>query len=225
MKLAALIPCRKGSKGIPDKNFKELCGKPLWKWTLDEAIKSGIFDKIILSSDGGFKESFNGKVILDNDRPSELATDIATTDQVLTYYSLKYPEVKIWCILQATSPLRIAEDIKKAYNIIKLPKYDSLVSVTQNPGMLWIDNSVGYKDSIYPVATYHIHKRPMRQDRKDWYMENGAIYFTKKYVIDQMGARLGGKIALYPMPQERSLEIDSEFDWKIAEFVSGKAVS
>jgi N-acylneuraminate cytidylyltransferase len=60
----------------------------------------------------------------------------------------------------------------------------------------------------------------MRQDRKDWYMENGAIYFTKKYVIEQMHSRLGGKIALYPMSQEHSFEIDTEIDWKVAEFVS-----
>ena len=132
------------------------------------------------------------------------------------------PKIDLWALLQPTSPLRTADDIKAAYAIVKAEKYDSLVSVTSNPGMLWVDNAAGLKGHNYPIATYHIHKRPNRQDRGDWYMENGAVYFTKKYVLDQMHCRLGGHIALYPMPQERSLEIDTPLDWEIAEFVASR---
>ena len=228
MKTAALIPCRKGSKGIPGKNFREFNGGALWKWTLNAALGASIFDNIIVSSDGGLYDNDRlAGIILDNDRPAELSTDEASLDDLLVYYAHKYPEIDLWALLQPTSPLRTAEDIKAAYAIVKAEKYDSLVSVTSNPGMLWVDNAAGLKGHNYPIATYHIHKRPNRQDRGDWYMENGAIYFTKKYVLEQMHCRLGGHIALYPMPQDRSLEIDTLLDWEIAEFVaaSRKAVA
>lgn len=221
MKTAALIPCRTGSKGIPGKNFKDFNGKPLWRWTYEAALESGIFDKIILSSDGGFPDSdYPENVVLDNDRKKELCADDATTDQVLTYYAYEHPDIGIWCILQVTSPLRTAKDIKDAFNKIKGKTYDSLVSVVQNPGMIWIDKACGVEGVEYPIATYHIHKRPMRQDRQDWFMENGAVYFTKRYVIEQMHGRLGGKIILFPMNQKNSLEIDTDLDWKIAEFAA-----
>jgi len=193
--------------------------------TVREAIKSNILDLIIISSDGGYAGNFDHKVnktevVIDNERPMELSDDIASLDDLLVYYAVKYLDIELWCLLQPTSPLRTAEDIKEAHKIVKKTKYDSLVSVVSNPGMLWVDNAAGIKGQNYPIATYHIHKRPNRQDRKDWYMENGAIYFTKKYVLDQMHCRLGGHIALYAMPQERSLEIDTPLDWEIAEFVA-----
>jgi len=232
MKVAALIPCRIGSKGIPNKNFRDFAGKPLWEWTDEAAKKSNVFDLIIRSTDGGFLMSDTGIIISeagktvdywnDNARPSQLSTDEATLDALLIYYAEKHPEIDLWCLLQPTSPLRTAEDIKEAYKIIKGSKYDSLVSVTPNPGMFWVDNAAGLKGNTYPIATYHLHKRPNRQDRKDWYMENGAIYFTKKHVLSQMGCRLGGVIALYSMPQERSFEIDTPLDWDIAEYVAMK---
>ena len=227
MKVAALIPARTGSKGIPGKNFKEFNGQPLWRWSLDAAVKSGLFSNVIVSSDGGLMDNKNEPgIVFDNERPAAFSTDEAGLDALLIYYANKYPEIDLWCLLQPTSPLRTAEDIKTAYKIVKVDKYDSLVSVTPNPGMIWVDKAAGKKGEDFPLATYHIHKRPNRQDRKDWYMENGAIYFTKRYVLDQMNCRLGGHIAIYSMPQDRSLEIDSPLDWDIAEFVATrKAVS
>lgn len=221
MKTAALIPCRTGSKGIPGKNFRDFNGKQLWMWTYEAALKSGVFDRIILSSDGGFPEGdYPKNVVVDNKRPEQLCTDEVTTDQVLVYYSFENRDIELWAILQVTSPLRTAQDIKGAFQKAKSNSCDSLVSVVHNPGMIWVDKAAGVKGVEYPIATYHIHKRPMRQDRQDWYMENGAIYFSKTHTVTQMLSRLGGKIILYPMPQERSLEIDTEFDWKLAEYVS-----
>lgn len=224
MKTAALIPCRTGSKGIPNKNFTEFNGEPLWKWTLDSAIKSGIFDNILLSSNGGL----NGygsclcqpSILLDNERPEEYSTDEANLDTLLCYYAEKCKDIEMWCLLQPTSPLRTAGDIKKAYRMACRDKFDSVVSVTWNPMMFWIEKAVGIKEKDHCIATYHISKRPNRQQRDDFYMENGAIYFTKKYVLDSTGVRLGGTIGLYKMPKERSFEIDDMDDWKIAEFVA-----
>lgn len=223
MKTVALIPCRKGSKGIPNKNTTKLmCGHPLWYYTAKVAKASGVFDNVILSSDGGFGSLGNwpgddGFFIFDDERPERYATDEATTDELLYYYSTRkeYEDVNLWAILQLTSPLRTAHDIKKAHKIIMAEKWDSLVSVTPNPIMGWVKDAA----SSGHVALYHYHDRPMRQSRKSWFLENGAIYFTKKYVIETFRNRLGGAIALYKMPKERSWEIDDMFDWEVAEFL------
>lgn len=217
---AALIPCRTGSKGIPNKNFRELKGKSLWKWTLDAALKSEIFDKIILSSDGGFNKEWGAQIIIDNERPAEFSTDEANLDNLLCYYANQYPDVLRWCLLQPTSPLRTAKDIQKAHKMMDGGKYDSVVSVTPGTCMYWVKDAVEAHGKAQHVALYHYHLRPNRQERvKKWFQENGAVYFTNRYVLEQTGVRLGGQIGLYSMPKERSFEIDDPIDWKICEMM------
>jgi CMP-N-acetylneuraminic acid synthetase len=227
MKVAALIPCRKGSKGIPNKNFRELKGKPLWEWTHEAAVKSKLFDKIILSSDGGFTNSEgdtlkpnNDYTVVDNVRPDEFSTDEANLDNLLCYYANGYPDVLIWCLLQPTSPLRTHKDIQNAYKMVSKAKYDSVVSVTPGTCMYWVKDAVEVQGKPQSIALYHYHLRPNRQERLGkWFQENGAIYFTKRYVFESSGVRLGGNIGLYSMPKERSFEIDDEVDWKICEMM------
>lgn len=228
METAALIPCRTQSKGIPHKNFRELRGKPLYSWTLDAALKSGIFDKIILSSDGGFVNSEGdtlkpvegSPIIVDNCRPDELSDDKASLDSVLCHYANIYPDVSVWCLLQPTSPFRTAKDIQKAHKMILSGKYDSVVSVMPGTCMYWKKNAVEAHGKPQHVATYHLHKRPNRQQRvKEWFQENGAIYFTNRYILEYTGCRLGGQIGMYVMDKKRSVEIDDEIDWKLAEVV------
>jgi CMP-N-acetylneuraminic acid synthetase len=221
MKTAALIPCRTGSKEIPGKNFKEIAGKPLWVWTYEAALESGIFDMILLSSDGGFGPIEENKItVLDNERHKSLATDEASLDGLLFHYSSrkKYKDIELWGLLQVTSPLRTAKDIKKAHKMVLREKWDSLVSVTHNPVMGWVEDAT----SEGHVCLYHYNERPNRDRRKHWFLENGAIYFAKDYVLEAFRCRIGGQIALYKMPQERSIEIDSKFDWELANFLLEK---
>jgi len=242
MKVAALIPARSGSKGIPLKNFKMFCGKPLVSWTTMAAIESGVFDKIILSMDGGWDlvdwksadprmlKKYNGVLEIDNNRPKEMSNDEAGLDVLLCYYSRRHEEIDLWCLLQPTSPLRLAEDIRQARAMMDIKggpygkdgdiKYESLVSVSPNPVMAWIKDAVGIPgdpDTPQPIATYHYQDRPNRQERSDWFLENGAIYFTRKYILDYFKVRLHGSIAMYEMPYERSFEIDEPIDWFICE--------
>lgn len=205
MKVAALIPCRSGSKRIPNKNFKELCGKKLWEWTYEAAYESRIFDTIFIS--------------YDKDRPSELCTDDATMEQLLAYYMDKYPEYDVWCLLQPTSPLRTAEDIKGAYDMLVNDERDAIVSVFSDPLLFWVKDCVEVQGQQCPVASFHIDKRPNSQDRQGWLKENGAIYFTPKYTLKASGSRCGGRVGLYVMPKERSYEIDDMTDWQVCEML------
>lgn len=197
-------------------------------WTYEAALKSNIFDKIILSSDGGFsyiekelyRTVFSDAVIVDNERPAELADDNATLDALLAHYANVYPDVSVWCLLQPTSPFRTASDIKKAHAMLLKGKYDSIVSVTPGTCMYFLKNAVEAHGKPGHVATYHYHKRPNRQERmKTWFQENGAIYFTNRYILEYTGARLGGQVGLYVMDKKKSIEIDDEIDWKLAECV------
>lgn len=220
---AALIPARTGSKGIPNKNFRILKGKPLVQWTIDAALKSKLFDKIIVSSDGGLDMTSNDPVVIDNDRPAELATDDMDLDSLLRYYANGFPDVLRWCLLQPTSPLRHYKDIQKAHKMMVSGKFDSVVSVMPGTCMYWVKNAVEAHGKSQNIALYHYHIRPNRQERmKSWFQENGAIYFLNRYVLEQGGVRLGGQIGLYVMPKQRSFEIDDETDWRICEMLMGK---
>jgi CMP-N-acetylneuraminic acid synthetase len=226
MKIAELIPARTGSKRIPNKNFRDFCGKPLYQWTLDAALESGVFDKIILSSDGGFGgDRRENIVIYEDNRPEEVSNDKATMEQLLGFYAEKYPDIGIWCILQPTSPLRTADDITGAYKMLVEDERDSVVSVFNDPLLFWVKDCVEVQGQQCPVASFHIDKRPNSQDRKDWFKENGAVYFTPTYTLNATGSRCGGRTGLYVMPKERSYEIDDETDWAICELLMNKRLS
>lgn len=229
MKIGALIPCRKGSKGISGKNFKDFDGDQLWLRTWDAAVKSGLFDKIILSSDGGFEAPLimaGNETIVDNNRPDGLSNDSATLDDLLGYYIQKHDDIELWCLLQPTSPLRTDQDIIDARAMLDEkdkkgdPKYDSVISVYQHPVIGWVANSAYHKGRKFHTALYHTNNRPNRQDRKDWYLENGAVYFVYRDTFVLTHSRVGAVPGLYVMPKERSFEIDDMTDWKICEFLS-----
>lgn len=228
MKIAALIPARTGSKRIPNKNFKEFCGMPLWHWTYWAAIESGIFDLIVVSTDNEemkFTDITDSTLVVDYNRPPELCDDGATQEAVLAFYAEKYPDVDVWCLLQPTSPLRTADDITGAYKMLVEDERDSVVSVFNDPLLFWVKDCVEVQGQQCPVASFHIDKRPNSQDRKDWFKENGAVYFTPTYTLKATGSRCGGRVGLYVMPKERSYEIDDETDWAICELLMNKRLS
>jgi CMP-N,N'-diacetyllegionaminic acid synthase len=214
----AVIPCRKGSKGIPGKNFKMLAGKPLYEWTLTAAKESKCFNLIIVSSDGGLDKplvSRERKVFFDNDRPDEYSTDEAQLEPLLLYYTHRFG-ADVITLLQPTSPLRSSSDIVGAFSVFNDGGCDSVVSVTSVGDKYWMK----LNDSYIPM--YNPSKRLNRQNDATnlLFYEDGAIYICKRWLLDE-GNRIGGKIGMYHMPQERSHQIDSEFDFKVCEAVLG----
>jgi len=227
MKLAALIPCRSGSKRVPNKNFRDFCGKPLFAWTVDQAVESGLFDVIIVSSDVkiDYPHAQWSNVIYDTERPPELCTDEVTMERVMAYYMKKHPPMDVWCLLQPTSPLRASEDITGAYKMLVDDERDSVVSVYNDPLLFWVKDCVDVQGMMCPCASFHINQRPNSQDRQDWFKENGAVYFTPNYTLAHTGSRCGGRVGLYPMPKERSYEIDTEHDWELCEYLMSKRLN
>ena len=220
MRIVAFIPARKGSKGLPGKNKKLFSGKPLVQWSIEQAAATKLFDHIIVSSDDSdiLKIAADCKKlkVVPVERHKELATDTADMDDVLyDFFGREENKCKYICLLPPTSPLRCPEDIKKMFRFIQMEKYWTVISVKWSDFIGWVEKPSNHG----PMPTYNINKRPNRQTRNDFFLENGSIYWFKHEIFIPYGHMIANpaKVKLYEMPAERSLEIDTPFDFFLAE--------
>jgi CMP-N,N'-diacetyllegionaminic acid synthase len=219
MKCVAFIPARKGSKGIPGKNKKLFHGKPLVQWSIEQAKESKLFDNIIVSTDDpDILKIAKDLEVTGVERDPEHAGDEAKIDDVMIHYFEKN-ECDYISLLQPTSPLRSVADLKEGFKYIKMKKYWSVVGVTWNPILGWIDKVAKLNGRMVPTSIYLVNDRPNRQNRDNFYIENGALYWTKFSTLMEWHNRIGAPnfAKLIPMPPERSIDIDSPFDWFLAE--------
>jgi len=219
LKIISIIPARGGSKGIPKKNLIPLNKIPLLEYTITASTNSKLISKTILSSDNLEIQDFGKKYpIMVMKRPKELATDDAPLDKTIEYVldylknSEKFiPDIIV--LLQNTSPLRTSKHIDDAINLHISKKYDSLLSVYSSHKFIW--NQLD--DDSAKSINYEPTKRPNRQDITNEFIENGAIYITNYESFQKSHCRISGRIGLYIMPEEISLEIDSTNDLFLAE--------
>jgi CMP-N-acetylneuraminic acid synthetase len=161
-------------------------------------------------------ETWGDKKVLPVQRHVELATDETSIDEVLyDWFARPGNECKYICLLNPTSPLRTSQDIKEMYRFIKKEKYDTVISVKWCDYIGWVEKATNKG----PICSYNIGKRPNRQSRNDFFLENGSIYWFKHETIRLYGNMIGNpnRVKLYEMPLERSLEIDTKFDFYMAE--------
>ena len=222
MSLLALIPARGGSKGIPRKNIRELCGKPLIAWSIEAAQKASSVDQIVVSTDdeeiADIARSYGAEVPFL--RPAELARDdtpgIATVHHALE----QFPAVKQILLLQPTSPLRSAEDIDGIVNMFQKQQNPSEISICESqkhPNWMF---SYGEDGTLSPFMDTPIATR--RQDLPKVYVVNGALYLAKTEWLRQACSFLSPETIGYVMPQERSADIDTPSDWEWIEFLMKK---
>ncbi|MCM1256294.1 MAG: acylneuraminate cytidylyltransferase family protein [Roseburia sp.] len=228
MKNIAIIPARSGSKGLKDKNIKLLGGKPLMAYTIEEAKASGQFEVVHVSTDSEKYARIAGDYGADVPflRDENLAGDTAGTWDVLRAVLRKYEALgKIFdvvTLLQPTSPLRDAEDIRGACELFEKKDANSVVSVcmTEHSPLLCntLDDSLSMKDFI------DMEKVGRRQGLPDYYRLNGAIYIQKAPLMMESATLYGDKSYAYIMKKEKSVDIDDAFDFLMAEAVvkSGK---
>jgi len=210
-KKIGIIPLRKGSKGIKNKNNKKLVGRPLFTWVLTEAIFSNLDEIYVFTDDKKIIDFVNTqyfwttklKAVLRND---ENASDTASTESAMLEFSEKINHnYDIICLLQATSPLTTKGDINNILSKIESKDHHTALSVVKTHRFIW--NSDGTPQN------YDVFNRPRRQDFKGVLIENGAIYASTKKVFLKSKNRLSGKIGLLEMPEESLLEIDTKTDW------------
>jgi len=215
MKKVAIIPLRAGSKGIPDKNKKKIMGRPLFSWSLGEAIKSKLDEVYVFTDDDGIidyvqKEYQWTPKVKVLKRSAESASDTASTEDAMLEFSSRIKEsYDVLVLIQATSPLVRAEDIDKTIAQVEGGK-DSALTVVHTKRFIWNDKG----ESL----NYDYMSRPRRQDFDGGLrIENGAVYATTKNQFLSSKNRLGGDVAVVEMPEESLYEIDEIEDWLVIE--------
>ena len=214
-KVIAFIPVRGGSKSIPLKNIKPLCGKPLVCWNIEALEACPQVDEVIVATDSDeiwkTVESWNYNKTKLYRRSAENACDTASTESVMLEY-IKYanlPETDIFMLVQATSPLTESIHFSEALQKYAGGEYDSMLTCVRNYRFFWNEDGSS--------MNYDYMNRPRRQNFSGMLMENGAFYINTVKNILSNGNRLGGKIGIYEMPEYTATEIDEPDDWMILE--------
>ncbi len=196
--ILGITPARGGSKDIPRKNIKEIAGKPLIAWTIESAKKSKMLDRYVVSTEdeeiARIVRKYGVEVL---HRPSELATDEASTLSVLQHLVENIP-CDIVVLLQATSPIRRPELIDECIKEFKDNDYDSLAT--------------GF---ICKYVEYGINEL-RRQDIKGFFYDDGNVYVIKADLIKK-GERYGKKLGRKIVSRIENVEIDDEFDFWLSE--------
>lgn len=222
----AIIPARGGSKGLPGKNIKELCGKPLIAWSIEAGLKSKYLDEVMVTTDSQniveISKRYGASVPFL--RPDKLASDTASSfdaiKHTIEYYKNELnKEFDYIVLLEPTSPLRKEYDIDIAIEILLNSNADSIVGICrtedQNPAFLVLKNEKnfisGYENKEIKVLR--------RQDIKDVYFFEGTIYISKTNILLDKKTFYHENTIGYEVPKYKSLEIDDIEDFIMVEAI------
>lgn len=224
------ICARGGSKGIKNKNLKLILGKPLIAHSILQAKASGLFDVIAVSSDSTAilqvaKE--NGADII-IERPAELATDTAAKLPVIQHCVSEVEKITglsfaIITDIDATSPLRTIEDLKNSIRLLETHKYaTNLITGTHSRRSPYFnlveENSKGFVQLSKELPSAIVR----RQDAPKSFDMNASIYVWKRDALFNNTSIFTPTTILYEMPEERSIDIDSELDFEFVTFLAEK---
>lgn len=226
-KVLAVIPARGGSKGVPRKNIRSICGKPLIAYSIETALSARqLFHRVIVSTDDEEIAAISCKYGAEVPflRPAELADDKARMIPVLQHavqFVEQQDNVRLdWiCLLQPTEAFRTVEDIEAALQLGRAGGCDSVISVVQvfatHPILMKrIEN-----DQLLPYCIEEKEGTRRQDYQPPAYMRNGAIYLTRRDVLMEHHSIWGKVIRPYIMPPERSVGVDSELDLKLVQIL------
>ena len=219
-KFLFLITARSGSKGIPHKNIKDFCGKPLLAWSIEEAKKSKYCSKLVLSSDSEEYLSIGKNYGCDSllKRPKELSLDTTSSTDVVLDVIKELPGYDFLVLLQPTSPFRKAEDIDNAIEILLKSRKSSCASVkevTESPYWMFTLNNINELD---PLIKQEVEVT-RRQELPNAYMLNGAIYINEIANLQDEKKLVTPNTIGYIMSSFKSVDIDTQEDWDLAEYL------
>lgn len=218
MKVLAVVPARGGSKGIPKKNIRQLAGKPMISYTLEEAKKSKYLDRVIVSTDdheiADICRGFGAEVM---SRPSEFATDTAPTELALIHVveTLKQNEgyeADAVVTLEPTSPLRTHELIDRCIETLLNTDCDSVISVTETKECFGriVDGQFDYLLK---------HQRRRRQEREPLYKESSTVYVTRTETLIRLRSVIGERLYAVIASDDEAIDINTPLDLVIVDAV------
>ena len=229
MKRICTICARGGSKGVENKNIRDFLGKPLLAHSIQQAKRADLFDVIAVSSDSqsilDIALKWGADIIVD--RPAELATDVAAKLPVIQH-CVAMAEKTIGVFgdvivdLDATSPLRTVADIRGAVSLLESSNVSNVITGApsrRSPYFNLVElNQSGYVQLSKPVAQRIVR----RQDAPQCFDMNASIYVWQRDALFRQSSIFDSDTMLYVMPEERSIDIDSELDFEIVEFLASK---
>ena len=220
----AIIPARSGSKGLKHKNIKELHGIPLLAYSIKAAQESELFDEIMVSTDSiiyaEIARKYGAKVPFL--RSTELSGDKVGSWDVVKSVIEKYKKngkcFDSVCLLQPTSPFRTGEDIIGGYQLFVKKNADAITSVCEvEHSPLW--TMILPEDLSLNEFRKNMSSCLPRQMLESYYQINGALYIRKINYSDSCVELLDAREYAYVMDRMRSIDIDTELDFKYAEFL------
>jgi len=222
MRIVAIILARGGSKGIPGKNIREFCGKPLLAWSILQALATESIADVWVSSDSqeilNIATHYGANIIL---RPSSISGDTDSSESAWLH-ALNIIEGRtnkpIDYILspQVTSPLRDVKDFQAGIRSIISGSFDSLLSVAViEDHFIWEELTEGKLESV----NYDYKDRKPRQHIKKRYLENGSFYIFKPNILINSNNRLGGDICVHVMDKYKMFQIDNVGDIELCSVI------
>lgn len=226
LSVAAVIGARGNSKGFPGKNLALLGGRPLLEWSIAAAVESAYVDEICVTSDDSailaVAEAMGGLTIVR--RPDQLATDTAPVEPAILHALDNLAgDFDLVVLLQPTSPLRSKSDIDGTLQACVSAKSPAAVSVTipaKSPYWMCTMREDGTLERLIETDM-SIHRR---QDLPEALAYNGAVYVARTEYFCKHQSFFGADTVGYLMPPERSIDIDTELDLRIAETVISGSV-
>lgn len=215
----AIIPARKGSKRLPMKNIRPFFGKPVIQHTIEAALASKCFQRIIVSSNDQLALETAEKMKVEAwPRPEELARDSSTLKDVCFHVLNRLgPErVDAFCLLLATAPMRGGHDIEAAYQILVGQEAGCVMGVTDysiSPFYALKKDSDGFLQMLHPEMA-----GVQSQHFPETLADNGSMYWCDRGYFLEYGTFYGPHLKGYVMPRYCSVDIDTEADWDLAEY-------
>ena len=230
MKVLCTICARAGSKGVANKNLRLINNKPLIVYSIEQAINTKLFDQIVVSSDS--KEI--REVALANgatfcvDRPAELATDTAPKLPAIKHCvenaEGKFGQFEVIIDLDATAPLRESSDIIGALELLQSAQADNVITGTpahRSPYFNLVETDV---NGIVSLSKPPANVVARRQDSPQCFDMNASIYVWRRQALFANENLFTGNTRLFVMPRERSLDIDSQADFEMVEWMMTKGL-
>ena len=212
MKCACFIPIKANSERVPGKNLKILCGKPLYYYIITNAIKSNCFDDIYVDTNSNEIKQFcieKGVKIIE--RKEELTQNSANGNDLLNYHYQEFPMYDYYFQLFATAPFLQPKSIARAVNtLLGSSIYDSTFTAVKEHGFYWFNGTpVNYRPCILPRS----------QDMEPVFEETTGLYGISKQAIEKYHCRIGANPFLCEVSKFEAVDINTEDDFRIAEFI------
>jgi N-acylneuraminate cytidylyltransferase len=215
--IVAIIPARGGSKGIPNKNIIDFCGKPLIAWTIEQCLSSKYISDVWVTSDSqeilDIAGRYGAKTI---SRPDSISGDLASSEAAWIHaieIIQRDSNIDLVFAPQVTSPLRETKDIDGAIEQMLSSDADSLLSTVEiEDFFIWRQKLESGPESI----NYDYMDRKPRQEIEKKYLENGSFYIFKPKILKDTNNRLGGRVLLHKMEKYKMFQIDNDEDIELS---------